>query len=56
MFGRSMQGSDPGYAFYSARHMAYPRIYYPFMYSKDFHRLKDSRIGQRVLGNRKIGK
>lgn len=46
---RALNGSTPGYTFYSARHTAYSRIDYFFMYNKDLHRLKHCRIGQRDL-------
>ena len=46
-----MNGSTPGYTFYSARHTAHSRIDYFFMYNKDLHRLKNCRIGQRDLSD-----
>ena len=48
---RALNGSTPGYTFYSARHTAHSRIDYFFMYNKDLHRLKYCRIGQRDLSD-----
>ena len=48
---RALNGSTPGYTFYSARHTVHSRIDYFFMYNKDLHRLKYCRIGQRDLSD-----
>lgn len=47
----ALNGSTPGYTFYSARHTVHSRIDYFFIYNKDLHRLKYCRIGQRDLSD-----
>lgn len=34
---RFIHGTSPGYTFYSARHAAYSRLDYYFMFNKDLH-------------------
>lgn len=48
---RTLHRHDPGYTFYSGRHATHSRLDYFFMYSKDLHRLKDCKIGQRDLSD-----
>ena len=47
----ALNGSTPGYTFYSARHATHSRIDYFLMYNKDLHRLQHCRIGPRDLSD-----
>lgn len=48
---RAIHGSQPGYTFYSGRHATHSRLDYAFMYKKDLHRIKECKIGQRILSD-----
>ena len=48
---RYLHKHDSDFTFYSARHNIYSRIDYIFMFSRDFHKVKDCTIGQRDISD-----
>lgn len=48
---RSIHGPTHGFTFYSARHSVHSRLDYCFMYNRDLNRIKECRLGQRILSD-----